>query len=55
MTAGKYALVVLSRFEQGANVDFMAVVYDSRGGHNEDLGVRGSKYSEMSENQGGMG
>jgi len=33
MTAGKYALVmVLSRFEQGANVDFMAVVDDNGGG-----------------------
>ena len=55
MTAGKYALVVLSRFEQGANVDFMAVVDDNGGGHKEDLGSRGSKYSGMSENQGGMG
>src|SRR5438034_1061707 len=33
MTAGRYALVVLSRFEQGANVDFMAVVDDDGVGH----------------------
>jgi hypothetical protein len=33
MTAGKCALVVLSGFEQGANVDFMAVVDDNGGGH----------------------
>ncbi len=33
MTAWKYALVVLSGFEQGANVDFMAVVDDDGGGH----------------------
>ncbi len=43
MTAGKYTLVVLSGFEQGANVDFMAVVDDNGGGHKEDLGSRGSK------------
>ena len=50
MTAGKYALVVLSGFEQGANVDFIAVVDDNGGGHKEDLGDSGSKNSEMSEN-----
>ena len=50
MTAGKYALVVLSGFGQGANVDFIAVVDDNGGGHKEDLGDSGSKYSEMSEN-----
>jgi hypothetical protein len=33
MTAGKYALVVPSGFEETANVDFMAVVYDDGGGH----------------------
>ena len=34
MTAGKYALVVvLFGFDQGANVDFMAVVDDDGGGH----------------------
>ena len=42
MTAGKYALVV-SRLEQTADVNFMAVVDDNGGGHKEDLGSRGSK------------
>ena len=42
ITAGKYALVVLSGFEQGANVDFMAVVDDDGGGHKEDLGDLGT-------------
>ncbi len=42
MTAGKYGLMV-SRPEQTADVDFMAVVDDNGGGHKEDLGSRGSK------------
>jgi len=42
ITAGKYALVV-SRLEQTADVNFMAVVDDNGGGHKEDLGSRGSK------------
>jgi hypothetical protein len=33
MTAGESAFLVLSRFEQGTNVDFMAVVDDNGGGH----------------------